>query len=75
MSTSGRRPERTASNTSFFRYVVRLADAGLSLRPSDREAVDVLAAIPNAFVDEDEISGMGWRVVPASSDEDWPVLE
>lgn len=60
---------------SFFRYVVRLADAGLSLRPSDRAAVDVLSAIPNAFVDEDETSGAGWRVVPATSDEDWPVLE
>ena len=62
-------------NSSFFRYVVRLADAGLTLRPSDRDAVDVLAAIPNAFVDEDEISGFGWRIVPATSDEDWPVLE
>jgi hypothetical protein len=65
----------SVENNSFFRYVVRLADAGLALRPSERDAVDVLAAIPNAFVDEDELSGMGWRVVPASSEEDWPVLE
>jgi hypothetical protein len=65
----------SVENASFFRFVVRLADAGLSLRPSERDAVDVLAAIPNAFVDEDETSGAGWRVVPAASDEDWPVLE
>ena len=65
----------SVENASFFRYVVRLADAGLRLRPSDHEAVQVLAAIPNAFVDEDEVSGRGWRVVPAASEEDWPVLE
>ncbi len=65
----------SVGNSSFFRYVVRLADAGLRLGPYERAAVDVLAAIPNAFVDEEELSGMGWRVVPAASDEDWPVLE
>jgi len=65
----------SVETASFFRYVVRLADAGLALRPADRDAVDVLAAIPNAFVDDDEVSGIGWRVVPPSSDEDWSVLE
>ncbi|MBV9103516.1 MAG: hypothetical protein JO060_07980 [Candidatus Eremiobacteraeota bacterium] len=65
----------SVASASFFRYVVRLADTGLPLRAADRDAVDVLAAIPNAFVDEDEMSGRGWRVVPAASDEDWPVLE
>lgn len=65
----------SVGNSSFFRYVVRLADAGLRLGPYERAAVNVLAAIPNAFVDEEELSGMGWRVVPAASDEDWPVLE
>jgi hypothetical protein len=65
----------SVGNSSFFRYVVRLVDAGLRLGPYERAAVDVLAAIPNAFVDEEELSGMGWRVVPATSDEDWPVLE
>jgi hypothetical protein len=65
----------SVQNGSFFRYVVRLADAGLRLGPHERDAVDVLAAIPNAMVDEDEISGRGWRVIPAASDEDWPVLE
>jgi hypothetical protein len=48
---------------------------GLPMRPADRDATDVLGAIPNAYVDEDEYSGNGWRVVPASSYEDWPVLE
>jgi hypothetical protein len=65
----------SVGNTAFFRYVVRLSDIGLALRPADREAVALLSAIPNAFVDEDEISGNGWRVVPAASLEDWPVLE
>ncbi len=65
----------SVGGTAFFRYVVRLADVGLPLRQADREAIDILTAIPNAFVDEDEYSGNGWRVIPASSYEDWPVLE
>ena len=65
----------SVGNTAFFRYVVRLSDIGLALRPADRDAVALLSAIPNAFVDEDETSGNGWRVVPAASLEDWPVLE
>ncbi len=65
----------SVGGTAFFRYVVRLADVGLPLRPADRDAIDILTAIPNAFVDEDEYSGNGWRVIPASSYEDWPVLE
>jgi hypothetical protein len=60
---------------AFYRWVVRLSDADLPLRPADREAIDILGAIPNAFTDEEEISGRGWRVVPATSFEDWPVLE
>ena len=59
----------------FFRYVVRLADVGLPLRQADRDAIDLLTAIPHAFTEEDELSGNGWRVVPATSYEDWPVLE
>jgi len=62
-------------STPFFRYVVRLSDIGLAMRPADREALDVLAAIPNAYVDEDELSGNGWRIVPAATGADWPVLE
>jgi hypothetical protein len=65
----------SVASASFYRYVVRLGDAGLRLHPAERDAVDVLAAIPNAFVDEDELSGMGWRIVPAASEQDWPVLE
>ncbi len=45
------------------------------MHAADRDAIDMLAAIPNAFVDEDEYSGNGWRIVPATSYEDWPVLE
>ncbi len=65
----------SVGGTAFFRYVVRLADVGLPLRQVDRDAIDVLAAIPNAYVDEDEYSGNGWRVVPATTYEDWPILE
>ena len=65
----------SVGSAAFFRYVVRLSDIGLPLRPADRDATDVLGAIPNANVDEDEYSGNGWRVVPATSYEDWPVLE
>jgi hypothetical protein len=65
----------SVGSTAFFRYVVRLSDIGIPMGPADRAATDVLGAIPNAYVDEDEYSGNGWRVVPASSYEDWPVLE
>ncbi len=68
----------TVGNTSFFRYIVRLAEMGLPLAIADREAVEILAAIPHAFdPDEDvpHISGRGWRVVPAQGELDWPVLE
>jgi hypothetical protein len=59
----------------FFRYIVRLADVGLRLRPTERDALDLLSAIPDASLDEGEFSGHGWRVIPASCMEDWPVLE
>lgn len=65
----------TVGNASFFRYIVRLAEIGLPLRVGDREALDMLAAIPHAFFDDDEISGIGWRIVPAMGIDDWPVLE
>ncbi len=65
----------SVGSTAFFRYVVRLSDMGLPLRASDRDAIDLLSAIPNAYVDEDEYSGHGWRVVPAATYEDWAVLE
>src|SRR5579864_9149254 len=66
----------TVGNTSFYRYILRLAEAGLPLRGDDREALEMLAAIPHAFFDdEDSTWGRGWRVVPAASLDDWPVLE
>jgi hypothetical protein len=65
----------TVGNPSFYRFVLRLADAELPLDATDRANLDVLAAIPHAFIDEDVASGHGWRIVPAASMEDWPVLE
>ena len=35
----------------------------------------MLANVPHAYADEEECSGDGWRIVPAMSYEDWPVLE
>jgi hypothetical protein len=68
----------TVGNPSFFRYIVRMAESGLPLARADREALDVLTAIPHAFDPDEEvpaISGKGWRIVPAQGDLDWPVLE
>ena len=67
----------TVGNPSFFRYIVRLAEAAeLHLSPAEREALEMLAAIPHAFFDDDEfVWGRGWRVVPPVSLDDWPVLE
>lgn len=66
----------TVGSASFFRYIVRLAEAGLPLHAEDREALEMLAAIPHAFIDDDDLTwGRGWRVVPAASLDDWPVLE
>ncbi|MEO6835907.1 MAG: hypothetical protein ABI231_08380, partial [Candidatus Tumulicola sp.] len=66
----------TVGNSSFFRYIVRLIELGLPLSHLDQEAVDILAAIPHAFDQEQEvplISGRGWRIVPAQGELDWPV--
>lgn len=66
----------TVGNASFFRYIVRLGEAGLNLSGSDREALEMLAAIPHAFFDDEELVwGRGWRVVPPVTLDDWPVLE
>lgn len=68
----------TVGNSSFFRYIVRMTELGLPLSHSDQEAVDILAAIPHAFDQEQDgapASGRGWRVVPARGELDWPVLE
>jgi hypothetical protein len=67
----------TVGNASFFRYIVRLAEAGLPLQAADREALEMLAAIPHAFFDDEDelVWGRGWRIVPPVSLDDWPVLE
>ena len=68
----------TVGDPSFFRYIVRLCEMELPLGGVDREALDLLAAIPHAFEHEIEVgslSGAGWRIVPAQGDLDWPVLE
>ncbi|MEO6913593.1 MAG: hypothetical protein ABI182_06190 [Candidatus Baltobacteraceae bacterium] len=65
----------TVGSESFFRYIVRLAEMGLPLSAIDQDAVEMLAAIPHAFFDDEIISGRGWRIIPAASLDDWPVLE
>jgi hypothetical protein len=65
----------TVANPAFYRYVLRLAEAPLHASASDRAQLDVLANVPHAYADEEECSGDGWRIVPAVSYEDWPVLE
>jgi hypothetical protein len=65
----------TVANPAFYRYVLRLAEAPLNANASDRAQLDVLANVPHAYADEEECSGDGWRIVPAVSYEDWPVLE
>jgi hypothetical protein len=65
----------TVANPAFYRYVLRLAEAPLDVTLSDRAQLDVLANVPHAYADEEECSGDGWRIVPAMSYEDWPVLE
>jgi hypothetical protein len=75
VSVGSRAGSYNVSNVSFYRYVVRLADVGLPLGPRERDALDLLSAIPDAAYEEEHSFGPGWRVVPASSMEDWPVLE
>jgi hypothetical protein len=60
---------------SFYRYVIRLAEADVATTSQDRANLDVLANVPHAYADEVESSGDGWRIVPAASYDDWPVLE
>lgn len=76
VSVASRAGAYTVGNASFFRYIVRLAEANLALKPGEQEALEMLAAIPHAFFDDEELVwGRGWRVVPPVSLDDWPVLE
>jgi hypothetical protein len=76
VSVASRAGTYTVGNASFFRYIVRLAEAELTLTAAVREALEMLAAIPHAFFDDEEVVwGRGWRVVPPVSLDDWPVLE
>jgi hypothetical protein len=65
----------SVANASFYRYVIRLAEADVATTSQDRANLDVLANVPHAYADEVECSGDGWRIVPAASYDDWPVLE
>jgi hypothetical protein len=65
----------SVANPAFYRYVIRLGEAPLDVGAADRVHLDVLANVPHAYADEEECAGDGWRIVPAVSYEDWPVLE
>lgn len=65
----------SVANPAFYRFVLRLGESDLGASAHDRAQLDVLANVPHAYADEVECSGDGWRIVPASSVEDWPVLE
>lgn len=63
------------ADPAFYRYILRLSEAELRATPLERANLDVLANVPHAYADEVECSGDGWRIVPAASYDDWPVLE
>lgn len=65
----------SVANPAFYRYILRLGEAPLHASAVDRAQLEVLANVPHAYADEEECSGDGWRIVPAVSYEDWPVLE
>lgn len=65
----------SVANPAFYRYILRLAEAPVHASAHDRAQLEMLANVPHAFADEEECSGDGWRIVPAVSYEDWPVLE
>jgi hypothetical protein len=63
------------ADSTFCRYVLRLAECDFPLTEQDLASIDVFSNVPHAHADEVECSGDGWRIVPAASYEDWPVLE
>jgi hypothetical protein len=65
----------SVGSSSFYRYVLRLTETGVPLTAAERHSIEPLEAIPHAYDDELATVGVGWRVVPAESAEDWSVLE
>jgi len=65
----------SVGSLSFYRYVLRLTETGLPLSAAELRALEPLGAIPHAYDDELATVGLGWRVIPAASEEDWSVLE
>jgi hypothetical protein len=65
----------SVGSPSFYRYVLRLTETGVPLTAAERRSVEPLGVVPHAYDDESALVGVGWRVVPAESAEDWSVLE
>ena len=67
-------------DATFFRLIVRQGDFSEPRESADREALDLLGSIPNAFPEEEEEPatirvGRGWRLIPPQHALDWSVLE
>lgn len=65
----------SVGSSSFYRYVLRLTETGVPLTAAERRSIEPLGAVPHAYDEESATVGVGWRVVPAESAEDWSVLE
>lgn len=65
----------SVGSPSFYRFVLRLGEAGLVLSAAERTSLEPLGAVPHAYYEEPPTVGNGWRVIPATSEEDWSVLE
>lgn len=63
------------ADPAFYRFILCLAENEVAATAHDLAQLDVLANIPHAYDDEVECSGDGWRIIPAVSLDDWPVLE
>jgi hypothetical protein len=65
----------SVGSPSFYRYVLRLTETGMPLTAAERRLLEPLEAVPHAYDGDSPMVGVGWRVVPAESAEDWSVLE
>ena len=63
------------ADSTYSRFVLRLAESDVPFTEQDLASIDVFTNVPHAHADEVECAGDGWRIVPAASYEDWPVLE